>query len=40
LAKIRQAIRGKRLPAQVVWDKGGKLSDRLKGENDADSRCG
>jgi thioredoxin-related protein len=30
LAKIRQAIRGKRLPAQVVWDKGGKLSDRLK----------
>jgi len=30
LAKIRQAIQGKRLPAQVVWDKGGKLSDRLK----------
>ena len=30
LAKIRQAIQGKRLPAQVVWDEGGKLSDRLK----------
>ncbi|MEJ7612842.1 MAG: hypothetical protein SQA66_04305, partial [Candidatus Fervidibacter sacchari] len=30
LAKIRQAIQVKRLPAQVVWDKGGKLFDRLK----------
>ncbi len=30
LTKVRQAIRGKRLPTQVVWDKGGNLSDRLK----------
>ena len=30
LAKIRQALQGKRLSTQAVWDKGGKLSDRLK----------
>jgi thioredoxin-related protein len=30
LAKIRQALQGKRLSTQAIWDKGGKLSDRLK----------